>query len=214
LTGKFILGFPPLRSLQTLTTIHIQVHFLSARIRLRACEVFVQRKECVRLQLPERSTQLLLNSVDVMKEISPLQGKTPATELPVRTEQEMKSENLVFQFIQDPFRDEDEVGAMYSSSFNPHDFFESLPGRGSSETRLMYFSFEAHVLNLSKQAQKIALKTQWHEVDAPPRPSRRPNPKHIVHDCWARARFSVRVYCMFAHLLTAPRSTSRRASIR
>ena len=63
-------------------------------------EIFIQRKQRVRLNLSVYPPQLLLDAVDVVKKCSPVCLHLPATQPPVGAQQKVKAEDPVFRFRQ------------------------------------------------------------------------------------------------------------------
>jgi hypothetical protein len=72
-------------------------------------EVLIQGEEAIGLEFPEDSAQLLLNSVDGVEEVTPVDSQAPATEFPIRAQQEMKLEDLEFKVVQGAPADQDEI---------------------------------------------------------------------------------------------------------
>jgi tRNA(Arg) A34 adenosine deaminase TadA len=66
----------------------------------RAAEILVEREKRVRLQFTKDLSEPLLDPVYVMEECAAIHLQFAATELPIRTEQKVISENLVFAFAQ------------------------------------------------------------------------------------------------------------------
>jgi hypothetical protein len=60
-------------------------------------EVLVQREEAVRLHFPVNSAEFLLNAVDGVEERAAVDAHSAAAEFPVRSQQEVESENLVVE---------------------------------------------------------------------------------------------------------------------
>src|ERR1700733_3798240 len=84
--------------------------------------------------------------------------------------------------------------AANSSSLRPQEPLRSLPGNGSSVTRLIYFSRLTDSRKRSKHARKIALNTQLQGCVDPWRPIRNPKPRQMLHAGAASASVSERFH--------------------
>src|SRR3984893_8786975 len=91
--------------------------------------------------------------------------------------------------------------AMYSSSLRPQAPLRSLPGRGSRVTLLIYVSRFAQSRSSSEQALKRALRTQLQGCIDCMLPTRKPNPRHVLHPGAASANVSDRVQSIFVLFL-------------
>src|SRR5271165_2514294 len=80
--------------------------------------------------------------------------------------------------------------AANSSSLRPQEPRRSRPGIKSRVTLLMYFSREAHWRKRSKQARKMALRTQLQGWAVLFRPILRPKPTQALHLGAASAKVS------------------------
>src|SRR5580658_570045 len=94
--------------------------------------------------------------------------------------------------------------AEYSSSLRPQVPLRSLPGNGSSVTRLMYFSRLTQSRKRSKHARKMARSTQLHGCVASLRPIRNPKPRQMLHAGAASANVSDRVHSISSSSLLHP----------
>ena len=74
-----------------------------------APEIFVQREKRIGLQFPENPPEFLLNAVHGVEEYSTIDVELPAAKFPVRAQKEMKTKDLVFEFIQTSLRDQAEI---------------------------------------------------------------------------------------------------------
>jgi len=87
-----------------------------ARGRLRgfqavshAPEIFIQRVERERLQLRKGAPEFLFDPVDVVEKLAAIHLHLTAAELPVGSEEEMKTENPVLVIVQKPLTDQAKV---------------------------------------------------------------------------------------------------------
>src|ERR1700722_12174580 len=94
--------------------------------------------------------------------------------------------------------------AANSSSLRPQAPLRSLPGNGSSVTRLMYFSRLTDSRKRSKHARKIARNTQLHGCVAPWRPIRNPKPRQMLQAGAASASVSERFHSISSSSLENP----------
>jgi len=66
----------------------------------RPAEIFIERIESVGLEFTKHLPKLLLDSVHVVEESSPVHVQVPAAQLPVRSQEIVEFENPVFFFVQ------------------------------------------------------------------------------------------------------------------
>ena len=93
-------------------------HFLAAR----AVEVFVERKERIRLQFTESFAEFLLNAINAMKESAAIDIHPAAAQLPIGAQKEVKFEEAVFFLGQSAPADKAEVGHVLFVLQAPHRF--------------------------------------------------------------------------------------------
>jgi hypothetical protein len=76
-------------------------------------EIFVQREQGVRFQFTECPPQFLLDAVNRVKEDALVELELPTAEFPVGTQEEMKTKEFIFEFIQNPFTYQAKIGNIF-----------------------------------------------------------------------------------------------------
>jgi hypothetical protein len=79
----------------------------------RAAEILIQRVQAVRLQFPKSPSQFLLDPVYRVEKCTPVDCQTPTAELPVRSQQKMKAEYIVFQSGERAAADQAEISQIF-----------------------------------------------------------------------------------------------------
>ncbi|HTA42835.1 MAG TPA: hypothetical protein VK789_10325 [Bryobacteraceae bacterium] len=83
-------------------------------------KIFVERKQRVRFEFSESPAELLLNTVNLMKESAAIYFQLATAEVPVCSEEEMKLENPVLRFIQKTPAHQAEIGDVFFVSPAPN----------------------------------------------------------------------------------------------
>src|SRR5262249_50817428 len=78
--------------------------------RRKPMEVFSHRIQRIRLQFGKRASKFLLNPVNHMEEGSTVHPDPAPAQPPIRTQQEMVTEDAMFCIVQDPAADETKIG--------------------------------------------------------------------------------------------------------
>jgi hypothetical protein len=73
-------------------------------------EVLIQREQRIRLEFGENAPEPVLNPVNGMEEGSAVHSQLPGTELPVRSQQEMKPENFVLKIAEHTTANQAKIG--------------------------------------------------------------------------------------------------------
>ena len=81
--------------------------------RVVPVEILVQGKQRVGFQFPEHASELLLDPIDRMEEVSPVYARLARAQLPIRSEQKVPTEQLVFEIGESPAGDQGEVGDIF-----------------------------------------------------------------------------------------------------
>jgi hypothetical protein len=94
-------------------------------------KVLIQREQRIGLNLAKLTSQLLFYAIDGVEEIAPIHGQFAAAELPIRAQQEMKTEEAMLFFIQSSLRDQAEIGDILLVFSAPCS--RALPAQGGFE---------------------------------------------------------------------------------
>ncbi len=135
-------------------------------------------------------------------------GPSPAWNSTASSPPRAESDILKMRFsgsVRCPFADQTKVGCkLFLRPCGPRQPLRSLPGNGSSVTRLIYFSLLTHSRKRSKHARKIARNTQLQGCVAPWRPIRNPKPRQMLQAGAASASVSERFHSISSSSLENP----------